>query len=47
MLKLGKFSREYYNMENKIFGFQFEPVRAKQSRPNYSQKQPPELFLEI
>ena len=30
------FSREYYNMENKIFGFQFEPMCVKQTRPNYS-----------
>ena len=30
------FSREYYNMESKIFGFQFEPVCIKQTRPNYS-----------
>ena len=33
---LESFSREYYNMENKIFGFQFEPVCVKKSRPNYS-----------
>ena len=33
---LESFSREYYNMENKILGFQFEPVCAKQTRPNYS-----------
>ena len=30
------FSREYYNMENKIFGFQFKPMCIKQTRPNYS-----------
>ena len=30
------FSREYYNMENEIFGFQFEPMCIKQTRPNYS-----------
>ena len=30
------FSGEYCNMENKILGFQFEPVYAKQTRPNYS-----------
>ena len=30
------FSREYYNMENKIFGFQFEPMCVKQTHPNYS-----------
>ena len=30
------FSREYYNMENKIFGFQLEPMCVKQTRPNYS-----------
>ena len=29
-------SGEYYNMKNKILKFQFEPVRAKQTRPNYS-----------
>ena len=29
-------SREYYNMENKIFSFQFEPMCAKQTCPNYS-----------
>ena len=33
---LESFSREYYNMENKILGFQFEPVCAKQTCPNYS-----------
>ena len=33
---LESFSREYYNMENKIFGFQFEPVCVKQTHPNYS-----------
>ena len=26
---LESFSREYHNMENKIFGFKFEPVRVK------------------
>ena len=30
------FSREYYNMENKIFSFQFEPMCVKQTCPNYS-----------
>ena len=30
------FSGVYYNMENKILDFQFEPVYAKQTRPNYS-----------
>ena len=30
------FSREYCNMENKIFGFQFEPMCVKQTCPNYS-----------
>ena len=30
------FSGEYYNMENKILHFQFEPVCTKQTRPNYS-----------
>ena len=29
-------SREYYNMENKIFGFKFEPMCIKQTRPNCS-----------
>ena len=33
---LESFSRDYYNMENKILGFQFEPLCAKQTRPNYS-----------
>ena len=33
---LESFSREYYNMENKIFGFQFEPMCIKQTHPNYS-----------
>ena len=33
---LESFSREYYNMENKILGFQFEPVCVKQTCPNYS-----------
>ena len=33
---LKRFSGEYYNMENKILDFQFEPVCAKQTRPNYS-----------
>ena len=30
------FYGECYNMENKIFDFWFEPVHAKQARPNYS-----------
>ena len=30
------FSGEYYNMENKILDFQFRPVCAKQTYPNYS-----------
>ena len=30
------FSGVYYNMENKILDFQFEPVYAKQTRENYS-----------
>ena len=30
------FPRKYYNMENKIFGFQFEPICIKQTHPNYS-----------
>ena len=33
---LESFSREYYNMENKIFGFKFEPMCVKQTSPNYS-----------
>ena len=33
---LKSFSGEYYNMENKILDFQFGPVCAKQTRPNYS-----------
>ena len=33
---LESFSREYYNMENKIYGFQSEPVCLKQTCPNYS-----------
>ena len=33
---LKSFSGEYYNMENKILHFQFEPVWAKQNHPNYS-----------
>ena len=33
---LESFSGEYYNMENKILDFQFEPMCAKQTRPNYS-----------
>ena len=33
---LESFSGEYYNMENKTFDFQFEPVCAKQTHPNYS-----------
>ena len=32
---LESFSREYYNTENKIFGFQFETVCTKKSRLNY------------
>ena len=32
---LESLSREYYNMENKILDFQFEPVDTKQTRPNY------------
>ena len=28
--------QEYYNMENKILDFQFGPVCANQTRPNYS-----------
>ena len=33
---LESFSGEYYNMENKIFGFQCELVSVKQTCPNYS-----------
>ena len=33
---LGSFSGEYYNMENKIFDFQFGPVCANQTCPNDS-----------
>ena len=33
---LESFSGESYNMENKILNFQFEPVCAKQTCPNYS-----------
>ena len=33
---LKSFSGEYHNMENKILDLQFEPVCAKQTRPNYS-----------
>ena len=33
---LESFSEEYYNMENKILDFQFEPVSTNQTRPNYS-----------
>ena len=33
---LESFSREYCNMENKIFGFQFEHMCIKQTHPNYS-----------
>ena len=33
---LESFFGEYRNMENKILGFQFEPVCTKQTRPNYS-----------
>ena len=33
---LKSFSGEYYNMENKILNFQFGPVCANQTRPNYS-----------
>ena len=34
--RLKSFSGEYYNMENKILDFQFEPMCTKQTRPNYS-----------
>ena len=33
---LESFSKEYYNMENKILDFQFGPVFANQTHPNYS-----------
>ena len=33
---LESFPREYYNIENKIFGFQFEPMCVKQIRPDCS-----------
>ena len=33
---LESLSREYCNMENKILDFQFGPVCANQTRPNYS-----------
>ena len=33
---LQSFSGEFYNMENKIIDFQFGPVYANQTRPNYS-----------
>ena len=33
---LESFCGEYYNMENKILNFQFGPVCANQTRPNYS-----------
>ena len=33
---LESFSGDYYNMENKILDFQFEPVCATQTHPNYS-----------
>ena len=33
---LENFSGEYYNIENKIHNFQFGPVCANQTRPNYS-----------
>ena len=34
--RLKSFSGEYYNMENKILDFQFEPMCTKQTHPNYS-----------
>ena len=34
--RLKSFSGEYYNMENKILDFQFEPMCTKQTCPNYS-----------
>ena len=33
---LESFSEEYYNTENKILDFQFGPVCANQTHPNYS-----------
>ena len=33
---LESLSEEYYNMGNKIIDFQFGPVCANQTRPNYS-----------
>ena len=33
---LKSFSGEYYNMEKKILDFQFGPLCANQTRPNYS-----------
>ena len=33
---LQSFFGVYYNIESKILDFQFEPVCAKQTRPNYS-----------
>ena len=33
---LESFSGEYYNMETKIFGFQFGPLCANQTHPNYT-----------
>ena len=33
---LESFSGEYQSMENKILDFQFGPVRANQTCPNYS-----------
>ena len=34
--KQESFSGEYYNMENKILDFQFEPVCTKKTHPNDS-----------
>ena len=36
---LKSFSGEYYNMENKIFDFQFGPVCANQTRPDEAEIQ--------
>ena len=43
--KLKSFSREYYNMENKILGFQSEPVSTEQTNscPNYSVRNPMQI----
>ena len=40
---LESFSGEYCNMENKILDFQFEPVCANQTRPDYSDQNEAEI----